>query len=138
MGLHGGLPAHAKAVTCYADNEKIVWSLVENEFDGYAGVRTPEYRRKWTLFGRSRVLRTQAQIPRIDRDDLLYSDFVFDVIEQRSEIAIAAIQPSQGCIAIRWQRSRGSIARLIPINDVDCFQMRLRYHHQPSIALQPA
>lgn len=23
--------------------------------------------------------------------------------------------------------------RLIPTNDVDCFQMRLRYHNQPSI-----
>ena len=124
----------AQAVTCYADNEKIVWSLVENEFDGYAGVRTPEHCRERTLFGCSSDVRIQAQIPRIDRDDLLYSDFVFDVIEQRSEIAIAAIQSAQGCIAIRWQRPRGSIARLIPINDVDRFQMRLRYHHQPSVS----
>ena len=123
----------AKAVTCYADNEQIVWSLVENEFDGYAGIRTPEHCRKWALFGCSRDVRIQAQIARIDRDDLLYSDFVFDVIEQRSEIAVAAIQSSQGCIAIHWQRSRGSIARLIPINDVDRFQMRLRYHNQPPI-----
>jgi hypothetical protein len=55
------------------------------------------------------------------------------VIEQRSEIAVAAIQSSQGCIAIHGQRPRRSIARLIPINDVDRFQMRLRYHNQPSI-----
>ena len=135
--IHGVFQAakhlRAKAVTCYAHNEQVVWSLVENEFDGYAGIRTPEHCRKWTLFGCSRDVRIEAQIPRIDRDDLLYSDFVFDVIEQRSEIAVAAIQPSQGCIAIHGQRSRGSIARLIPINDVDRFQMRLRYHNQPSI-----
>ena len=93
---------HAKAVTCYADYEKIVWSLVENELDGYTGIRTPEHCRKWTLFGCSSEVRIQAQIRRIDRDDLLYSACVFDVIEERSEIAVAAIQPSQGCIAIRW------------------------------------
>jgi hypothetical protein len=123
---------HAKAVTCYADNEKIVWSLVENEFDWYAGIRTPEHCREWALFGCSSDVRIQAQIARIDRDDLLYSAFVLDVIEERSEIAVAAVQPAQGCVAIHWQRSRGSIARLIPVNDVDRFQIRLRYHHQPS------
>jgi hypothetical protein len=32
----------------------------------------------------------------------LYSAFVFDVIEKRSEIAVAAIQPEQGCIAVGW------------------------------------
>src|SRR5262245_37407927 len=45
---------HAKAVTRYPDNEQIVWSLVENEFDWYAGIRTSEHCRKWTLFGRPR------------------------------------------------------------------------------------
>jgi hypothetical protein len=91
----------AKAVTCYANNEKIVRSLVENEFDGYASIRTPEHCRERALFGCSRDVRIEAQIPRIDRDDLLYSNFVFDVIEQRSEIAVAAIQSSQGGVAIR-------------------------------------
>ena len=92
----------AEAVACYADNEKIVWSLVENEFDWYAGIRTPEHSGKRTLFGCPCDVRTEAQISRIDRDDSLYSAFVVDVIEKRGEIAVTTIQPEQGCIAIRW------------------------------------
>ena len=92
----------AKAVAGYADHKKIVWSLVKNEFDWHTGIRTPEHCRKWALFGCPCDVRIQAQISRIDRDDLLYSAFVLDVIEERSEIAVAGIQPSQGCIAIHW------------------------------------
>src|SRR4029079_4612805 len=98
--IHGVFQAaqhlRAKTVTCYAHDEQVVRSLVENEFDGYTGIRTSEHCRERALFGCSSDVRIEAQISRIDQDDLLYSAFVFDVIEKRSEIAVAAIQSSQG------------------------------------------
>ena len=43
------------------------------------------------------------------------------------EIPVIVIQPEQGCIAVRWQRSRRSISRLIPIYYVD------RFHNWPRL-----
>ena len=76
----------AKAVTCYADNEKIVWSLVKNEFDWDTGIRTPEHSGKRPLFGCLCNVRTEAQISRINRDYSLDPAFIVDVVEKRGEI----------------------------------------------------
>src|SRR5260370_31948334 len=92
----------AKVASCYADKKKIVWSLVKNEFDWYTRIRTAEHGGKRPLFGRACGVRSEAQISGIDRDDLLYSAFVLDVIEKRCEIAVTVIQPEQGCIAVGW------------------------------------
>ena len=61
----------SEAVTCDADNKEIIWPLVENELDRYAGIRTAEHGGKWTLFWHSSAARREAQIARIDRDELL-------------------------------------------------------------------
>ena len=91
----------AKAVACYADNEKIVWSLVENEFDWDTGIRTPEHSGKRTLFRCPCNVRTEAQISRINRDYSLNPAFGIDVVEKRGEIAVTVIQPEEGCITVR-------------------------------------
>jgi hypothetical protein len=62
----------------------------------------------------------ETQIPRIHRDDLLdHATGILDMVEKRGEISIAVIQPEEGCMAIRWQRSFRGISRLIPVDDID-------------------
>src|SRR5258708_33892116 len=85
----------AKAATCYADNKKIVWSLVKNEFDWYTCIRTAEHGGKRPLFGPACGVRSEAQSPGIDRDDLWYSAFVLDGIGKRCEIPGTVMPPDE-------------------------------------------
>src|SRR5262245_48053754 len=87
----------AQPVARHADDEKIVRSFVENEFDGYTGVGAAQYGGIRPLL---RVARHQAQIARIDRYDLLYAFLVLDVVEKRGEIPIASFQAEQSRIGV--------------------------------------
>jgi hypothetical protein len=65
-----------------------------------------------TLLCYSGAARHESQIAGIDRDDLLNSNLVLDVIEKRAKISIAKVQPEQGYRAFRRQWSRRNILRI--------------------------
>src|SRR6516164_9128450 len=81
----------AQTVTRHADHKKIVRPFVENQFDGYAGIGTAEYGSKRSLLRHFRAARSQTQIVRVNRDDLLYPALVQYVIDKRSEGLVAVI-----------------------------------------------
>jgi hypothetical protein len=65
-----------------------------------------------TLLCYSSAARHESRIAGIDRDDLLNSNLVLDVIEKRAKISIAKVQPEQGYRAFRRQWSRRNILRI--------------------------
>src|SRR5215475_8078114 len=109
----------AQAVPSHSDNKKIVRPLVEDKFDWYTRIRTAEYGGERTLLWYAGAARLKAEVPRIDRNDLLDdATRVVDVVEKCSEIPIAVIKPVNGCIAIR-RRISFLDSRLVPVDNVD-------------------
>src|SRR5262245_49620495 len=110
----------AQAVAGHADNKKVVWPFVEDEFDRCSGIRTTDDRGEWALFRRSFSAGQETEVARIDRDDPLNtSPLLCESLKQRSECAIAIVKPAQCSFAVGRARPRVRIVGSVPICDVD-------------------
>jgi hypothetical protein len=92
------------------------------------------------LFWQALVARQEAQIARINKNDLLYSKVIVrQPFEQCSKCPVAVVQPQVSGITIQRPKPGGCILRPVPICDVDCLHLTLtgnqneRYHSSNSV-----
>src|SRR6185437_13996622 len=111
-----------------ANYKKVVWPLVEDQLDRYAGIRAAKNGGERTLFWQRWVANREAKITRINGNNCLRpAALVRQSFKECGKSPVAVVQPEVSGTTVRWPGPGGYTLLPIPICNIDrlhCFTPR--------------